>query len=54
MKPPEPPPTHTELARTIAEGSPEEAEARMRKHIENGFFMYGFLNWYRNHVLERR
>lgn len=48
--PPVPPPDHETLARAIAQGTPQEADQCMRDHIENGFFMYGFLQWYRTHA----
>jgi DNA-binding GntR family transcriptional regulator len=45
--PPQPPPTHEELAAAIAEGPGERAEQCMRDHLEKSTAMYGFTQWYR-------
>lgn len=50
--PPKSPPNHETLAQVIAEGNPREASDCMRRHIENGFFIYGYMKWYRSHYFD--
>ncbi len=45
--PPTPPPSHEALARTIGAGDVNAAEQCMRRHLEAGKGMYGFVRWYK-------